>query len=39
MIIEISELVSDLDLLSLEVAGKSRADLTCIQERPEPGKS
>ena len=34
MIIEISELVSELELLSLEGAGKSRADLTCIQERP-----
>ena len=34
MIIEISELVSDLELLSLETREKSRADLTCIQERP-----
>ena len=34
MIIEISELVSELELLSIEVAGKSRVDLTCIQERP-----
>jgi ribosome-binding protein aMBF1 (putative translation factor) len=34
MIIEISELVSDLALLSLETSGKSPADLTCIQDRP-----
>jgi hypothetical protein len=34
MIIEISELVSELELLSMEDSGKSRADLTCIQERP-----
>lgn len=34
MIIEISELVSELELLSLEPAGKSRADLTSIQDRP-----
>ena len=34
MIVEISELVSELELLSLEGAGKSRADLTCIQDRP-----
>jgi hypothetical protein len=34
MIVEISELVSELELLSLETMDKSRADLTCIQERP-----
>ena len=34
MIVEISELVSDLELLSLEGVGHSRADMTCIQERP-----
>jgi len=34
MIVEISELVSDMELLSLESEGKSRADLTCIQQRP-----
>ena len=33
MIVEISELVSDLELLSQG----SRADLTCIQERPDLG--
>ena len=35
MIIEISELVSELELLSLESMDKSRADLTCIRERPK----
>ncbi len=35
MIVEISELVSDLELLSLEGMEKSHADLTCIQERPD----
>ncbi len=34
MIIEISELVSELELLSLERSENSRADLTCIQDRP-----
>jgi hypothetical protein len=33
MIIEISELVSELELLSLDNSPKSR-DLTCIQDRP-----
>ncbi len=35
MIVEISELVSELELISLETMDKSRADLTCIQERPD----
>lgn len=35
MIVEISELVSELELISLEQLDKSRADLTCIQERPD----
>lgn len=35
MIVEISELVSELELISLESMDKSRADLTCIQERPD----
>ncbi len=35
MIVEISELVSELELISLERMDKSRADLTCIQERPD----
>ncbi len=35
MIVEISELVSELELISLEGMDKSRADLTCIQERPD----
>lgn len=34
MIVEISELVSELDLLSLERDG-SGAELTCIQDRPD----
>lgn len=43
MIIEISELVSDLDLLSLEGSGRSQvgpsqSDLTSIQQRPELGE-
>jgi len=35
MIVEISELVSDLELLSIECMEKGRAELTCIQERPD----
>jgi hypothetical protein len=35
MIVEISELVSELDLISMDSMDKSRADLTCIQERPD----
>lgn len=35
MIVEISELVSELELLSLEVGESTRGDLTCIQERPQ----
>lgn len=38
MIVEISDLVSELELLSLESMDKSRADLTCIQERPSLGE-
>ncbi len=34
MIIEISELVSELELLSLESMGKTPAELTCIVDRP-----
>lgn len=33
MIVEISELVSDLELMARD--SKSRADLTCIQQRPD----
>ena len=33
MIVEIRELVSDLELLSLEM-DKNRSDLTCIRDRP-----
>jgi hypothetical protein len=34
MIIEISELVSELEL----IANETRSDLTCIQQRPESGE-
>ncbi len=34
MIVEISDLVSGLGLMSLEMGDKDKADLTCIQERP-----
>jgi hypothetical protein len=34
MIVEISELVSELELLSLETMGKSQSDLTSIADRP-----
>lgn len=34
MIVEISDLASDMELLSLDLSENSRADLTRIQERP-----
>jgi ribosome-binding protein aMBF1 (putative translation factor) len=34
MIVEISELVSELELLSLETMGKSQSELTSIADRP-----
>jgi len=35
MIVEITDLVSELDLLSLETRDRNQAELTCIRQRPD----